>query len=518
MAASEGVPFSKTGGLADVVGALPAALTANGVEVAVVLPRYKETKLQKLKTVIPSLTIPLGDGLHFPSVVEEGASDSVRWFFVDYPAYFDRDSLYVVPGGTDYADNPERFALFSRAVIEIAKSIFQPDLIHCHDWQAGLVPVLLKSVYVTDPAVTRIPTIITVHNLGYQGQFPYDALHRAGLPLDLFRMERLEFYLKVNFLKGALIDSDAITTVSRKYSQEIQTPEYGFGLDGVLRDRTDRITGILNGVDYKHWDPSLDANLAVRYSASNLEGKKACKKDLLRQFGLSDDDLTSPVVGIVSRFAAQKGFDLIAEIAERMIGENVRLVVLGNGEAKYEKLFLNLAARYKNKVGVRVAYDDALAHKIEGGADMFLMPSRYEPCGLNQIYSLRYGTVPIVRATGGLDDTIEDYHPSTGAGTGFKFSGFTGAELLETVLRALSVYANEAEWKKLMRNGMSKDFSWNASAREYARLYAKVVAGAGAARPSEGGSDKAPGGSPPRAKPAARKAPARKAASAKKKA
>ena len=517
MAASEGVPFSKTGGLADVVGALPAALTANGVEVAVVLPRYKETKLSKPKTLIPSLTIPLGDGLHFPSIIEESVPGSVRWFFVEYPAYFGRDSLYVVPGGTDYADNPERFALFSRAVIEIAKSVFPPDLIHCHDWQAGLLPVLLKSVYATDAAVNRIPTIVTVHNLGYQGQFAYDALHRAGLPLDLFHVDRLEFYLKVNFLKGALVYCDAITTVSKKYSQEIQTPEYGFGLDGVLRDRAERITGILNGVDYSQWDPSHDTNLAAPYSAADLEGKKACKKDLLRQFGMSDDDLSSPVIGIVSRFAAQKGFDLIADIAERMVGENARLVVLGNGDAKYEKLFLNLAARYKNKVGVRVAYDDALAHKIEGGADMFLMPSRYEPCGLNQIYSLRYGTVPIVRATGGLDDTIEDYQHSTGAGTGFKFSGFTGTELLETVLRALSVYAHDAEWKKLMRNGMAKDFSWNASAREYVQLYGKVAGVAGIARPSEVSPDKSPAGSTKRTNPPVRKAPARTAASTKKK-
>jgi starch synthase len=475
MAASEGVPFSKTGGLADVIGALPEALASNGIQVAVVLPRYRGTKLEAPRRLAPSLTVPLGDGLHFPAILEAQSSPAVRRFFVDYPFFFERDSLYVGPNGSDYVDNPDRFALFSRCVLEIAKSIFPPDLIHVHDWQAGLVPVLMNTAYASDPALQGIPTVFTVHNLGYQGSFPQDALYRAGLSQDLFRMERLEFYGKVNFLKGALIYSDAITTVSKKYSQEIQTEEYGFGLDGVLRERSARIHGILNGVDYSQWDPAVDPHIAARYSATNLEGKKVCKKDLLGQFGLANEDLESPLLGIVSRFTRQKGFELIAEIAERLAAEGVRLVALGNGETVYEKLFRDLAARYKDKVGVRVAYDDALAHKIEAGSDMFLMPSRYEPCGLNQIYSLRYGTVPLVRATGGLDDTIEDYNPSTGGGTGFKFPGFTGAALLETVNRALKVYSNRAEWKKLMLSGMSKDYSWNASAREYARLFEKVA-------------------------------------------
>ncbi len=502
MAASEGVPFSKTGGLADVIGALPAALGANGIEVAVVLPRYRGTKLEGPKSVAPSLTVPLGDGLHFPAILEAHGSGSIRWFFVDYPLFFDRDSLYVGPNGSDYPDNPDRFALFSRCVLEIAKSIFPPDLIHVHDWQAGLVPVLLKTAYANDSALQGIPTVFTVHNLGYQGLFGQDALFRAGLSPDLFRMDRLEFYGKVNFLKGALIYSDAITTVSKKYSQEIQTEEYGFGLDGVLRERSERVHGILNGVDYSQWDPAADPHIAAHYSGSNLEGKKACKKDLLSQFGLPDTDLESPLLGIVSRFTRQKGFELIAEIAERLVGEGVRLVALGNGEAVYEKLFRDLATRNKDKVGVRVAYDDALAHKIEAGSDMFLMPSRYEPCGLNQIYSLRYGAVPVVRATGGLDDTIEDYNPKTGGGTGFKFSGFTGSALQETVSRALKVFANRAEWKKLMLNGMGKDYSWNASAREYAALFEQLADGNRTAgsrpeateAPAKAARVKAPGG------------------------
>ncbi|MBI2815933.1 MAG: glycogen synthase GlgA [Acidobacteria bacterium] len=474
IAASEGVPYSKTGGLADVIGALPQALASNGVQVGVVLPRYKSTRLENSKQLVSSLTVALGDGLRFPSILQGPTTDSVRWFFVDYPPFFDRDSLYVGPSGTDYTDNPERFALFSRTVLEIAKTIFPPHLIHCHDWQAGLVPVMLRTAYASDPALQAVPIIFTVHNLGYQGLFPYDALSRAGLPLDMFRVDRLEFYGKINFLKGALVYSDAITTVSRKYAQEIQTPEYGFGLDGVLRDRAEKIHGILNGVDYSQWDPAVDPHIAAHYDASNLDGKTACKQDLLRQFGLPDDT-SIPLIGIVSRFTRQKGFDLIAEVAERLMAENVRLVALGNGEAQYEKLFTTLAARFPERVGVRVAYDDVLAHKIEAGADMFLMPSRYEPCGLNQIYSLRYGTVPVVRATGGLDDTIEDYDASTGVGTGFQFSAFSGIALLETVLRALSVYDNPDEWRHLMRAGMKEDFSWDASAREYAALYRQMA-------------------------------------------
>lgn len=479
MAASEGVPFSKTGGLADVIGALPQALAANGAQVTVVLPRYRGTRLENPKARIRSLTIPLGSTLHFPSILEAPATGSVRWLFVDYPEYFDRDSLYVGAGGTDYPDNPERFSLFSRAVIEIAKSVFTPDVIHCHDWQAGLVPVLMKSVYAADPALAGIPVAFTVHNLGYQGVFPADSLARTGLPPDWFRVDRLEFYGQVNFLKGALISSDAITTVSRKYAEEIQTPEYGFGLDGVLRDRAESIRGILNGADYAHWDPAVDGFIAANYNVADLDGKRECKRDLLREFGLPDHDLDQPLIGVVSRLTRQKGADLIAEIAQDLLRDSVHLVALGTGELEFEKLFLDLASRFPNRVAVRIAYDDKLAHKIEAGADMFLMPSRYEPCGLNQIYSLRYGTVPIVRATGGLDDTIEDYHGGIEGATGFKFAPYTGTALLDCVKRALTIYDDKAAWTRLMRNGMTRDFSWSASAREYVRLYREISGASG---------------------------------------
>jgi len=511
MAASEAVPFSKTGGLADVIGALPPALAESGLKVAVVVPRYKSTKLENPKTLIPSLTVPLGDGLHFPSIIEQSGDDPVRWIFVEYPPFFDRDSLYVDAAGRDYYDNPERFALFSRCVLEIAKSIFPADVVHCHDWQAGLVPLLMKTAYSPDPALKDIPSIITVHNLGYQGLFPPEALHRAGLGTDLFRVDRLEFWGQVNFLKGALLYSDMITTVSKKYAQEIQTKEYGSGLEGVLQDRADRIRGILNGVDYSQWDPAVDPHIPVKYNASSLEGKKACKRALLREFGLPDQELDCPLIGIVSRFTAQKGADLIAAAADRMLSERLCLVVLGTGEAEYERLFRNLAIRYKDKVAVRIGFDNTLAHRVEAGSDMFLMPSRYEPCGLNQIYSLRYGTVPVVRATGGLDDTIEDYIPMSGQGTGFKFSPYTATALLEAMFRALSVFSDSAKWKQLMLNGMKQDFSWGNSAREYQALYEELALGPQAV--ADAGLQEAPDApaKPARGKSAVTKAvPARK--------
>ncbi len=479
MAASEAVPFSKTGGLADVIGALPAALAASGIEVAVVLPRYKTTRLARAKTVVESMTIPLGDGLHFPRILEAPRKNKVRTLLVDYPPYFDRDSLYVAANGRDYPDNPERFSLFSRAVLEIAKSLFRPDILHCHDWQAGLAPVLLRTAYAGDPGLENLRAILTIHNLGHQGLFPAASLARAGLAPELFRMQGLEFYGQVNFLKGAMIYSDWITTVSRKYAQEMQTPEYGFGLDGVLGERRDQITGILNGADYGEWDPARDRHIAARYAAGKLEGKRRCKLDLLREFGFPDSDAKLPLIGIISRLTRQKGADLIAEVADRLFAEKVRLVVLGTGEPRYERLFTHLASQYPGRMAVRVAYDNVLAHKIEAGADMFLMPSYYEPCGLNQIYSLRYGTVPIVRATGGLEDTIEQFDPATGEGTGFKFTSYSGTALLGAITRALGVYQDPELWPKLIGNGMAMDFSWDRAVAGYQSLY-KTLAGSSA--------------------------------------
>ena len=469
--ASEGVPFSKTGGLADVVGALPRALAALGHQVSVYVPRYRQTKLADPQTVVRSITIPFDDKYRFCSVVTAGATSGVRYYFVDYPPYFDREALYGTPAG-DYPDNAERFALFSRAVLEASKVLGVPHVFHCHDWQTALVPVMLRTLYAEDPALREVATVFTIHNMGYQGLFPSDTLPLLMLPWDLLTISKMEFFGQVNFLKGALVYSDFVTTVSRKYSQEIQTTEYGFGLDGVLHSRAATVSGILNGVDYDEWSPQTDKFIVAKYSPQDLSGKLKCKQDLLTAFGITiAADSKVPVIGIVSRFAAQKGFDLIAQIVDRLAREEIIMVVLGSGDKLYEEMFQRLNKQFPNKIAVKVAFDNAIAHKIEAGADMFLMPSRYEPCGLNQIYSLKYGTVPIVRATGGLDDTIEPWDARSSKGTGFKFHDYTGEALLATIKQAVLAYRDPSSWQSLMRNGMSRDFSWGASAREYGKIY-----------------------------------------------
>jgi starch synthase len=472
-AASECVPFSKTGGLADVVGALSRALASAGHQVSVYLPLYRQTVLKGPQTIVSSITVPFDDRYRFCSVVSGGKRAGVNFYFVDYPPFFDREALYGTSTG-DYPDNAERFALFSRAVLEASKIIGVPQIFHCHDWQSALIPVLLRTQYLEDPVFRDVATVFTIHNMGYQGLFPPDTLPLLTLPWDLFTISRMEFFGNVNFLKGALTFSDFVTTVSRKYSQEIQTTEFGFGLEGVLRTRSSTVAGILNGVDYDEWSPEADKFIVARYSPQDLSGKAKCRHDLLAAFDITGADTSLPVIGIVSRFAAQKGFDLIAQIMERLAREEMIIVALGNGDKTYEEMFLRLAKQFPQKIAVKVAYDNAIAHKIEAGSDMFLMPSKYEPCGLNQIYSLKYGTVPVVRATGGLDDTIEHWDSRTGKGTGFKFSDYNGEALLLTIREALRAFRDQNSWQLLMRNGMNKDFSWDASAKEYIRVYERA--------------------------------------------
>jgi starch synthase len=481
LAASEGLPYSKTGGLADVMEALPRALVARGHEVAVVLPRYRGT--QAGARVIPSLTVPMGGRLRFPAVDDGTLLNGVRYFFVDDPGYFDREGLYGNAAG-DFPDNGERYSEFSRTTIEVAKHVWPTDVFHCHDWQTALVPVLLRTAYADDPVVRDLPVVFTIHNMGYRGLFRREVLSRAGIPEQLFTPAALEFYGDVSFLKGGLLYADYLTTVSPRYAQEIRTPEFGYGLDGVVRSRGDRLVGILNGVDYTAWTPAKDPLIAARYSARDLSGKQACKQELLELFGLPTDHLHRAVLGMISRFADQKGFDLIADRAHEILQEEVMLVVLGTGERRYEDLFRALASAYPGRVGFKFAYDNALAHKIEAGADIFLMPSRYEPCGLNQIYSLKYGTVPVVRATGGLDDTIENFDLEHGTGTGFKFSDYSGRAFLYAVKQALHHYADERIWKRIQLNGMGKDFSWKTPAAEYAKLYEAARASRGLGQPA----------------------------------
>ena len=469
--ASEVVPWAKTGGLGDVLGALPKTLRQLGQDVSVVLPRYRGIEAGRRR--IASLTVPIGDRLRFCPVYE-ATRRQVRFFFIDYPPYYDRDGLYQA-GQREHPDNAERFALLSLAALELAKrSASAPDVIHCHDWHTALIPAYLKTIYASDPFFRRTRTLLTIHNLAYQGKFPKSTLQKISLSNHGLNPGQLELSGKLNFLKAGLVFADRINTVSRKYSREILTPEFGSGLEGVLRTRAGELTGILNGADYDQWDPETDPNLAANYSVQSPEGKKACKRDLLETYGLPRDD-RRPLVGIVSRLTGQKGFDLLPHAAPKFIAEGFSLVVLGTGEERYARFFRGLQQKFPDYVSAKIMYHDGLAHKVEAGADLFLMPSRYEPCGLNQIYSLKYGTVPVVRATGGLDDTIQDYR-GNGSGNGFKFSNYDSEELLHAMRRALRVYRSPQCWRHLVGNCMGLDFSWEVASRSYLELYRSLIA------------------------------------------
>jgi starch synthase len=465
MVASEARPFATTGGLSDVIGSLPAALHAIGEDVAVLLPRYRGVA-PEARRIYDDLPIWLGGVSYSTSVYQIGKA--VPYYFLDCPELYDREGLYGTPL-SDFPDNHIRFAVLSRAALEVCRRIFRPQVIHCHDWQSALVPVYMRTVLAGDPTFAGMKTLFTIHNLGYQGLFPKTALAGVGLPGSLFHIDALEFYGRVNFMKGGIVYSDAISTVSKTYAREIQADEYGWGLDGLLRSRSADLYGILNGVDYSQWNPETDPHLAAHYSRSDLSGKGVCKQALLRAFGFDMQTAQDrPLIGIVTRLAGQKGADLIAGIGEELAKEDVTLIALGSGEAIYEKVLLNLADAHPDHIAVRIGYDDRLAHRIEAGADMFLMPSRYEPCGLNQIYSLRYGTIPVVRATGGLDDTIEE-------DTGFKFQEYSGAALLGAIREALAEFRRPEQWSVRIDRAMSKDFSWDVSAREYLDLYHRLI-------------------------------------------
>jgi starch synthase len=475
LASSEVAPFAKTGGLADVAGALPKALAKLGHDVRVVLPKYRmvDTTKHGLKPILSPLPVPIAGAIE-NAAVRQGAIGSVPTYFIEHDGYYDRKGLYQFEG-RDHPDNSERFAFFSRAILEMTKALdFIPAVYHCNDWQTGLVPTYLRTTYQHAPEFQGSGILFTVHNLGYQGLFKPAALAIANLGPELFNPFGVEFYGKVNFLKAGLVFSDLITTVSRKYSQEIQTEEFGHGLEGVLRARTRDVHGILNGIDYDEWHPSRDALIAARFSQDDVSGKAACKADLQRAFDLPERP-DVPLLAVISRLTPQKGMDLVAEALDSMLDLDTQFVLLGTGDADLHTAFEEAKARHPSRVGLKLGFDVALSHKIEAGADMFLMPSRYEPCGLNQMYSLAYGTIPVVRATGGLDDTIQPFDPETGAGNGFKFAEATPEALLTTVRRAVALYRQPDQWPRLMRNGMACDFSWNRSAREYEALYQQIV-------------------------------------------
>ena len=473
MVASEATPWAKTGGLADVLGALPRALARLGHSVDVVMPRYRGITAG---TPTGRLTIALGGRVADAPVFAHEA-EGVRTLFVDQPEYFDRPSLYG-EGNRDYDDNPERFAFLARAALDWAGAAAQKyHVVHAHDWQTGLVPVMLATTFRSHAALAGTPTVFTIHNLAYQGIFPADWLPALGLGWDLMRVDALEFWGRISYLKGGITFSRLITTVSPRYASEIQTPEFGSGLDGILRLRARDLVGILNGIDYDQWDPERDVYLPEPYSASNLRGKQAAKRAVLEACGIpaTEGTMARPLVGMVSRMVDQKGFDLVAAAAGELPRLDATFVVLGTGESRYEDLWRAMASRYPDRIGARIGFDEGLAHLIEGGADIFLMPSRFEPCGLNQMYSLRYGTVPVVRATGGLYDTVRNYDPRTGEGTGFTFDEYSPGAMVGTLEWALSIYQDRETWRRIQQAGMREDNSWDASARKYVEVYRRAT-------------------------------------------
>jgi len=469
----EAVPFAKTGGLADVAGALPKFLQALGCDVKLVMPYYRMVKKSGLpiEPLRQTLDVTLGDETLQADLYRSELTKEVPVYFIGREEFFDRENLYGTPKG-DYFDNAERFVFFSRASLAFCGFMgYAPDIIHHHEWQTGLIPAYLKSIYRKDPLFSPTAVVFTIHNIAYQGIFRKEKLSLTGLPAEMYNPEGIEFWERVNLMKAGIVYADVINTVSRQYSEEIQTPEYGYGLEGILNKRGRDLFGILNGVDYEDWNPLRDKYLAAPYCMEDLSGKKVCKGDLLKEFHLPSSLEDVPVLGVISRLTDQKGFDLLAEIIEPLFNLDIGFVLLGTGEQKYHDLFTRIGRQYPQKAGIRIAYDDRLAHKIEAGADLFLMPSRYEPCGLNQIYSLKYGTIPVVRATGGLEDTIVHYDPVSGKGNGFKFTRYDAEEFFGQIKQAIRAYQQPEQWKRLLQNAMTADFSWKRSAEAYVELY-----------------------------------------------
>jgi starch synthase len=477
LASSEVAPYSKTGGLGDVAGALPGALSRVGCDVSVVTPRYTGmgghhgdvVSHETGELIFDDLRVPFAGGVKYAAVWRDWMNGA-QVYFVDNAEYFGRGYIY---GSGDF--DAERFAFFSRAVIELAKRIGgPPDVIHCNDWQTGFIPAYLTKVYAADPYLARTATLFTIHNLAYQGIFDPNLVLKFGFGWDVYQYG-MEFHGAANAMKAGIYFSTAVSTVSPKYAQEIQTPEFGVDLDGLLRSRRDSLIGILNGVDYNVWNPEADGNIAANYGIHDLSGKASCKRDLLEKY-LLPVDLEKPVVAIVSRLTSQKGIDLIAQVIWRILETGSNFILLGSGAESYVGYFQHVRDTMPAQVGVYFGYNDALAHQIEAGADMFLMPSAYEPCGLNQMYSLKYGAVPIVRGVGGLDDTIRNFEPTTGRGNGYKFYEYSSDRLIEKFYEAMMVYYDRETWRKLQLNGMREDFSWDSSAHNYMTAYRQIVA------------------------------------------
>jgi starch synthase len=470
---SEVFPFAKTGGLADVVGALPEALAKRGQDLSVILPFYKcvtENSSPHLFKKGIRLQINRREVKFDLYLLRHG---NVDVYFVKKDEYYRRDYLYGAPQG-DYPDNALRFGFFAKAAIASIPHIGRVDILHCNDWQSALIPLYINFFHRQKPEYSNIKLIFTIHNMAYQGLFGKAFMSPLGIPGDLFTPDCLEFYGRLNFMKAGIIYSGIVTTVSEGYRREILTPEFGCGLDGLLRTRERVLYGIINGVDYSVWNPATDRFIAERYTKENLSGKEKCKIDVLKEFGIRYDP-KRPLIGMITRLAEQKGIDLVVDCMDDMLKLGVDFVLLGFGDEKYNNIFRYLAEKHKDHVGARIDFDNALAHKIEAGSDMFLIPSRYEPCGLNQMYSLKYGTVPVVRAVGGLDDTITNFNPSTKQGNGFKFKDASPDALLRALKHAVDIFKDKKQWNVLLANGFSCDYSWDSSAKKYEDLYTKLI-------------------------------------------
>ncbi len=475
---SEAVPFAKTGGLADVAGALPKALTAEGVKTTVFMPLYQgiDKKKYNIKPIHKRLRLrSIKSSAKEFHVYKGNLPDSnVDIYFIDKDKYFNRSELYQVHG-EDYADNHTRFHFFCLAVLESLKSLnIKPDVIHCNDWQTALIPLFLKKYFNQDPFYKNIASIYTIHNLAYHGLFSPEILNELQIPSELFTSDTLEFWGKVNFAKGGLVFADVISTVSEKYSQEIQHEEFGMGLNGLLEQRKDNLFGIINGVDYTVWNPKIDKKIKKTYSLKNIENKEENKKELLKLNNLTYKKNT-PVLGLISRLTDQKGFDILAQVLEEILNKDLYFVILGTGDPKYHNLLLEFEKKYPDKLKANLKFDAVLAQLIYAGSDMFIMPSYFEPCGLGQLISLKYLTVPIVRATGGLADTIIDFDEDKTNGNGFTFSDYQGSALLNAIERALNYYQTPQLWLKILKNCDKADYSWDASAKKYLKLYDTAI-------------------------------------------
>ena len=473
MVTPESNPFARSGGLAEVIYALACALVKLGHQVSVVLPLYRQVREsgRPLTSTGQKLAIPLSLKTMPAEIFTAQVDPNLDFYFIGQDSLFNREGLYGTAYG-DFDDNGERFIFFSRAVVEMIDALqLDIDVCHAHEWQTGLVPVYLRTLYRERPRLQRLPVVYTVHNVGYQGLFSSYDLPLTGLGWELLSPKALEFYGKLNFMKGGLVFADLITTVSTKYREEILTPEFGFGLEGLFRERASELYGVLEGVDYYRWNPNQDAFLAAPFDRDNLAGKKTCKLALLERFSLKVSP-ERPLIAMTTRFFERKGIDLVENILDDLMRLDVGFVIQGTGEERHHYLLQEFSLKYPKHMGLMIGYTEELTHQIIAGADIFLMPSRYEPCGLDQLYCLRYGTIPVVRATGGLDETVEEFDPATGQGTGFKFTGYTPAELLGAVQRALAVFQQPPVWEALMKHNMALDYSWTKTAGpKYVDLY-----------------------------------------------